>query len=116
MKIPIWAFFLFVLAVFAMIYFINFSEPNEKHVDELNYDSLITVLAEKDKTIDSLDLVISKIDTKIVHHKETLYVKVKSVYNLDANSSVRLFNEWTRFLSDSLNKQRHHDSVPSGPN
>lgn len=116
MKIPVWAFFLFVLSVFALIYFLNFTENKEKQVQELNYDSLIVVIQNQDRIIDSLDVVISKIDTQIVHQKETLYVKVKSVYSLDANSSVRLFNEWTRFLSDSFNRQRHNDSLSPGPN
>jgi hypothetical protein len=84
-------------------------KPRENNLDALQYkyDSIMQENAKLEVLLDSIRLEIKYSDTIIIYTKETTYVKVKDVLNLNADSSIRLFNSWTRQLQDSLDKKRH---------
>jgi hypothetical protein len=90
-------------------------KPRENNLDALQYkyDSIMQENARLEVLLDSISLEIKYSDTIIIHTKETTYVKVKDILNLNADSSIRLFNSWTRQLQDSLDKKRHVLNLPN---
>ena len=94
----------------------NTPEKSDLKALQAQYDSIMEVNSKLDLQLDSIRLEIKYSDTIIIHTKETTYVKVKDVLNLNADSSIRLFNSWTRQLQDSLDKKRHVLNLPNFSN
>jgi hypothetical protein len=93
-------------------------KPRESNLDDLQvqYDSIMQENARLEVLLDSIGQEIIKSDSIIIYTKETIYVKTKDVLNLNADSTIRLFNSWTRQLQDSLDKKRHVLNLPNFSN
>ena len=91
------------------------NEPKQSNLDVLQaqYDSIMQENARLDVLLDSVKLEIIKSDSIIIHTKETIYVKVKSIFNLNADNTISLFNSNVRQLQDSLNQKGYIFNLPN---
>lgn len=109
MKIPVW----FILVVMflgglAGYYYSTRHENDSVVVNPMqgHYDSINKVILSQDSAIASMGILISRRDTFI--DKQTIYVKEKgnSAYRLHADSSLKYFMSWTKFICDSMDKNK----------
>lgn len=80
-------------------------EANAK-IDSLNvaYNDLICNIKELERVNDSLLIRVAIRDTIIQEKIKLLPYEVNRIYNLNADSSLRLFSRWAGHLSDSISR------------
>ena len=91
-------------------------KPEEPTITKSTYDSIMQIIEVQDRMLDSLAGEIKKTDTVIIHTKEFIYVKGKNTLSLNANNSIRVFNEWTRYMHDSVTRLGYFCSVSDSLN
>ena len=108
MKIPAWLLALMVIAAIAVSkYNCNKPEPVPDNVDSVNYDSVYRENDRLQATVDSLTKVTNHRDTVIIHQKNEARKNFNSAYRLSADSSIRLFIQWTGQFEDSTYRARY---------
>lgn len=107
-NIPLW-FIVTVLAFAAFVWYRSQKPEPPAPINPMNgyYDSMSVIADRLQRSNDSLTLVTQKRDTFI--DKQIIYVKEKatSAYSLGADSSLRLFLQWTRQFGDSSFRERY---------
>jgi hypothetical protein len=109
--------FVFAIGVMLLgVFTCDKKTKNNLDILQAQYDSIMQENARLDVLLDSIEIEIRNSDSIIIHTKETIYVKVKNILNLNADSTISLFNSNTRQLQDSLNKKRHIYNLPNFSN
>lgn len=105
---------LFVGIIISALLVSKYNQDNEElgFVTKSSYDSLLIAHKKIDQELDSISKVKSKTDTVILHIKEFIYVKGEKTISLNANNTIRLFNEWTRYMHDSITRKGHFRPLP----
>ena len=108
MKIPVWLvlILLFLGGYAGLRGCMEIQTYERAKYDSLNYayDSLISEMGQLEFKFDSLLIQANIKDTIVRTIIKRIPYEVNHVVNLNADSSIRLFNEWARFLSDSTNR------------
>ena len=106
---------IFILAIGVMllgVFTCDKKTQNNLDILQAQYDSIMQENARLDVLLDSVKLEIIKSDSIIIHTKETIYVKVKSIFNINADNTISLFNSNARQLQDSLNQKGYIFNLP----
>jgi len=103
------AFFFILLKEDKIVY--KSQSESEKAIQE----RLILLKKERDSLsilTDSIIKELAKTDTIIKQTKGVINEKTKDIISLNSDGTIRLFNEWTRFVYDSLNRKGHFRTMP----
>jgi hypothetical protein len=101
---------IFILAIGVMllgVFTCDKKTQNNLDILQAQYDSIMQENARLDVLLDSIEIEIQNSDSIIVYTKETTYVKTKNILNLNADSTISLFNSNTRQLQDSIDRKRY---------
>ena len=104
----------------AIFFFILLKEDkivykSQSESERVIQERLILLKKERDSLsilTDSIIKELAKTDTIIKQTKGVIHEKTKDIISLNSDGTIRLFNEWTRFVYDSLNKQGHFCTMP----
>lgn len=103
------AFFFILLKEEKIVY------KSQSESEKALYEQLNTLKKERDSLSllnDSISKELAKTDATINQTKGVIHEKTKNIINLNSDNTIKLFNEWTRFVYDSLNKQGHFRTMP----